>query len=47
MHKIVLIQKDLISNIFCKSVYLFYQKLNETKSFPDFVVQTAKVGHSV
>jgi hypothetical protein len=29
----VLIHKDLISNIFCKSVHSDYQKLNETKSF--------------
>jgi hypothetical protein len=37
-HKIVLIHKDFISNIFFKSVHLVYQKLNETKSILDFAV---------
>jgi hypothetical protein len=36
----VLINKDLISKILCKIVYLVYQKLNETKSFLDFALQT-------
>jgi len=33
VHKNALIHKDLIFNIFHKSVYLVYQKLNETKTF--------------
>jgi len=33
------IHKDLISGIFCKSVHLVYQKLNETMSFLDFPMQ--------
>jgi hypothetical protein len=35
----VFIHKDLISNIFYNSVHLVYQKIKETKSFPDFAVQ--------
>ena len=38
----VLIHKGLISNVFCNSVHLVYQKLNETKSFLDFAVQVGR-----
>jgi hypothetical protein len=41
-NKNVLMHKDLISNIYCKSVHLVCWKLNETNSFPDFVVQMGR-----
>jgi hypothetical protein len=33
---------DTISNIFCKSVHLVYQKLKWTKPFLDFVMQAGR-----
>jgi hypothetical protein len=35
-----LIHKDLSFNIFCKSMHLVYQKLNETKSILELAMQT-------
>jgi len=49
VHKNAVIHKDLIFNIFCKSVHLAYQKLIKTKSFLELAMQADHflVEHSV